>query len=106
MARGKARKRFTDLKDMFFINDQSIGAPKARFQGGMRIHDRLHPLIAAGGGEVLSFFLCSGPDKAPPCGSAPHLSGIAHSREAGHGRAFDMLGRARAAPGGPLPPTR
>ena len=63
----------------------------------------LKALIAPREGQLLAFVGRAGPDNADDGNETVNLAHVAHSAEAGHRRAFDMMDGPRIAAGNHLP---
>jgi hypothetical protein len=99
----QAGKGLADLQDLLLIDDQAERTFQARFERRMRIGDRFESLVAAG--ELLFFLFVgrAGADHADDGDETVNVAHVAHAAEADHGRAFDVMHRARAAAGDQFP---
>src|SRR5204863_685365 len=102
-AGGQAGEGFADLEDVFFIDDQAVGAAQARFERWMGIANGAEALVAAGEFHFLAFVGGAGADDGDDGDEGVNVVDVAHFAEGDHGGAFDVVDGAGLAGGDELP---
>ena len=80
----QAGEGFAELQDMLLVNDQSVGAPQARFQCRMRVGHRFHALITARERQFLAFVGRAGANDADDGNQPVYFPHVAHAAQARH----------------------